>query len=74
MSFNFLTTFGAPGFEPGVARSQTEYVSRYTTLRCVNCLAIVALVHKKLKFLLEQTKLMKQTLKNDVLNEVYSSG
>ena len=24
---------GAPGFEPGVIRSQSEHVSRYTTLR-----------------------------------------
>jgi hypothetical protein len=26
---------GVPGFEPGVARTQNENVSRYTTLRCV---------------------------------------
>ena len=25
---------GVPGFEPGVARTQNENVSRYTTLRC----------------------------------------
>lgn len=29
-------TIGAPGFEPGIARSQSEYVSRYTTPRCDN--------------------------------------
>ena len=35
----FGVTFGAPGFEPGVARSQSENVSRYTTPRfCIQCL------------------------------------
>ena len=29
-SYNFV---GMPGFEPGVARSQSENVSRYTTSR-----------------------------------------
>lgn len=33
MRTGFLSLVGEPGFEPGVTRSQTEHVSRYTTPR-----------------------------------------
>lgn len=37
---------GVPGFEPGVARTQNENVSRYTTLRCVDFYEVVSITLK----------------------------